>query len=136
MELVVDTNILLSGVLKPSTTQKLLLSEELALFAPEHCQQEIEKYSAEFAKRMEKTRHEFGLAMAIIFSEITIIAEQEYLQFKKQALGLLGDKEDWPFLALAMAKRLPIWSNDKGFKKQNRVEVFTTKELIEYLGKS
>ncbi len=135
MELVVDTNILLAGVLKPGITQKLLLSEELVLLAPDHCQQEVEKYSDEFAKRMGKSRKEFNSSMALIFSEVRVLPEQEYKYLKKHAMELLGGNEDWPFMALAMAKQAPIWSNDKAFKKQSKVKIFTTKELAEFLGK-
>jgi predicted nucleic acid-binding protein len=66
MELVVDTNILLAGLLKPSTTQRLLFSEKLRLFAPEHSLKEIEKHSNEFAKRMGKTKNEFEVALSLI----------------------------------------------------------------------
>ncbi len=130
MELVVDTNILLAALLKPSTTQQLLFSEKLRLYVPEHCLEEIEKYSSEFARRMGKSEKEFGLALAIIFSQVTIVSAQEYVNFKKQALEMLTDEKDWPFLALALAKHIPIWSNDKGFKQQSAVKVFSTKELL------
>ena len=73
--------------------------------------------------------------MALIFSEIQIIPEQEYKHLKKYAIQLLTDKKDWPFMALAMAKSTAIWSNDKAFKKQGRIKIFTTQELVELLGK-
>ncbi len=134
MELVVDSNILLSALLKPSITQKLLFSEKIRLFAPEHCLGEIERHSTEFAERMGKSSEEFSIAVAVIFSEIDIIPSQEYHAFKKQAMGLLSDKTDWPFLALALSKHLPVWSNDKGFKRQSIAKVFNTKELLQELG--
>jgi len=134
VELVVDSNILLSALLKPSITQKLLFSEKIRLFAPEHCLEEIERHSTEFTARMGKSKEEFRIVVAVIFSEVTIIPSQEYRAFKKQAMGLLSDKTDWPFLALALSKHLPIWSNDKGFKRQSGAKAFNTKELLQKLG--
>lgn len=133
MELIVDTNILLAGLLKPSTTQRLLFSEKPRLFAPEHSLVEIEKHSNEFAKRMGKTKNEFELALSLILLNVKIVPSEEYEQFKQQAQTLCpkGHENDWPFLALALSKELPLWSNDKALKKQSKVQVFSTAELLE-----
>jgi len=130
MELVVDTNILLAALLKPSMTQNLIFSKKIELFAPEHCLGEIQKYSSEFAKRMGKSEAEFALAVSLIFTEVKIIPGEGYEQFKEQSESILTDKDDWPFIALALGKKCPIWSNDKGFKKQTAVTVYSTSELI------
>ena len=133
LDLVVDTNILLSALLKPSTTQKLLFSDKIRLFAPEFSLREIEKYSIEFAKRMGKTRLEFKLAVSLITSNVQFVPEQEYKKFEEQSKKLLSDKKDWPFMALALSKKIPIWSNDKGFKQQTKAQVFTTSQLLDKL---
>jgi len=39
------------------------------------------------------------------------------------------DITDSPFLALAMALVCSIWSNDGHFKQQDKVVVYTTKDL-------
>jgi predicted nucleic acid-binding protein len=40
------------------------------------------------------------------------------------------DPEDWPTVALALARSLPIWSQDKDMKAAG-VTVFTTGELLD-----
>ena len=40
------------------------------------------------------------------------------------------DLEDWPTVALALARSLPIWSQDKDMEAA-RVTVFTTGELLD-----
>jgi predicted nucleic acid-binding protein len=42
------------------------------------------------------------------------------------------DPEDWPTVALALARSLPIWSQDKDMEAA-RVTVFTTGELLDEL---
>lgn len=41
------------------------------------------------------------------------------------------DEKDTPFLALALKLEYPIWSNDKHFKKQEKIQVYTTEDLLE-----
>ncbi|NOR59538.1 MAG: hypothetical protein GQ469_02765 [Methanosarcinales archaeon] len=44
------------------------------------------------------------------------------------------DPDDTPFLALAMKTKVDgIWSEDKGFQRQNCVKVYRTLELVEFL---
>ncbi len=57
----------------------------------------------------------------------------EYKDFLKEALTLLEDPDDSPYLALAFSTGAIIWSNDKGFKKQNKVKVYSTEEFLKEL---
>jgi predicted nucleic acid-binding protein len=41
------------------------------------------------------------------------------------------DKKDVPFIAAALALNCSIWSDDKHFKKQKEIKIFTTKEVME-----
>ena len=41
------------------------------------------------------------------------------------------DADDTAYIALALHLNCPIWSNDKKLKKQDKVKVITTKELLE-----
>jgi predicted nucleic acid-binding protein len=58
-----------------------------------------------------------------------------YEQFQDAAEALIGyrDPRDVPVLSLAMARRLPIWSNDKDFEGLAGVQVLKTSELISRL---
>jgi predicted nucleic acid-binding protein len=136
MQLVVDTNVLLAGLLKPAVTQRLLLSPSLSLFAPEYCLEEIQKYRAEIAKRMQKKTEEIQPALNILLSKIQILPQQEYEPLKERALNSLSDPNDWPFLALALKLNCAIWSNDKAFKKQKLCKAYTTHELLRHIQKS
>ena len=44
------------------------------------------------------------------------------------------DEKDVPFIALALSiKNDGIWTNDKHFKKQKKIKIFTTQDLIKLL---
>jgi predicted nucleic acid-binding protein len=44
--------------------------------------------------------------------------------------------KDVEYFALALKLDCPIWSNEKAFKKQSRVKVISTKELISFLSQT
>ena len=41
--------------------------------------------------------------------------------------------KDDPYFALALSFNAPIWSDEKAFKKQSKVKVFSTSDLISFL---
>jgi predicted nucleic acid-binding protein len=47
----------------------------------------------------------------------------------KEAMDL--NFKDSPYLALAMTYNCPIFSGDKGLKKQKKVSVFSPRELLD-----
>ena len=56
-----------------------------------------------------------------------------YKQYFSKALALALHEEDAHYFALALLIGVPIWTNDKGFKKQAKVKVYSTFELVEIL---
>jgi len=40
------------------------------------------------------------------------------------------DEKDTLFLALALKLKYPIWSNDKHFQKQGKIQVYTTEDVL------
>lgn len=68
-----------------------------------------------------------------IRANIIIIPFNEFKYAIKAAEGMLIDKKDAHYVALALNLGCPIWSNDKGLKKQNKVKVFNTEELTQII---
>jgi predicted nucleic acid-binding protein len=57
----------------------------------------------------------------------------KYKPFREKALKIMEsiDKKDAPFIALALSIPVDgIWSDDKHFKQQKTIKIFTTKDLI------
>ena len=135
MKLVIDANIVLAALMKPSKTQELIYSKKLELITPDFCLKETKKYSKLIVQKSGKTKEQIELAIELIFSEIQLIPKKEYSKNKKLALQHLKDEKDWPFLALAITKNTPIWSNDKHLINQTIAKNYTTKQLIEKINK-
>jgi predicted nucleic acid-binding protein len=138
LELVVDANILLASFLKEAITRELLLDARLTLFAPEYLISETSRHlkkNAPLRKRISLSNDELQELLIFLTSRITTIPSKTYSREFKEALNLAPHKEDAPYLALALSMQIPIWSNDKGLKIQSKVKVYSTSELITFLGK-
>ncbi len=133
MKLVVDTNCLISALIKDGKTRELICSSQIKLYAPEHIISETINHKLEILKKSNLDENDFGLLINILLSQITIISKPEFEPCKEEALKLVTHPEDSPFIALAIHLQIPLWSNDEDLKLQNRVKIYSTKELLEIM---
>lgn len=133
MELVIDSNCLLSALIRPAKSRELICSQKIHLFAPEHILVETANHKADVVEKSGITDAEFDQLMGILMSNINIIPQDEYKHNEGQAKKLVTHEEDIPFMALALAKKLPLWTDDKDLKKQTIVKVYSTTELLKEL---
>ena len=133
-----DANVLLASLLKAAVTRELLLDPRLRLYAPEHLISETLrclKTSTSLRKRIQLSSKELEELFYLLTQEIETIPKKEFVSRMSEATNIAPHKQDAPYLALALARNIPIWSNDKGIHAQSKVKVYTTKELITALGK-
>lgn len=131
MEMVVDTNVVVSACLKRSVVQELLFDRAFRFFAPEFVGAEIEKHKAEFMEKAGYSEKEFRAVLESVLSSISIVPGSKYEKCRKEVLGFSPDKDDWPFLALALHLEAPLWSFDKKLAEgQKRVKVISVEELL------
>jgi len=133
MNFVVDTNILYTFFWKDSLTHKVLLRQDLELFAPEFALEEINLHKQDLLKKTKISEEKFkelkiDLAIAVVFVPI-----EKYNDKFNSAKKISPDPNDVDFFALALKLELPIWSNDSLLKKQNAVSVFSTLDLLKNL---
>lgn len=129
---VLDTNIIFSSLLKDSAARKIILSDIFELFAPEFLFTEINKYKRTIITKTGLEKNNFEFLLLLLQSHVAVISFKEFSGFLNEAEELMKniDLKDAPFIALALELKIPIWSNDLHFKKQNRVLSYTTDELI------
>jgi predicted nucleic acid-binding protein len=137
---VVDTNIIISALLKDdSVTARLLRSNACSYYYPWDGLTEIDCYReyiiAKRAKYIQASSFEHSLHF--ILGSISVMPSEMYASRMKEAYGLMKDRDpkDTPFLALALQLGSPLWSNDKHFKDLNEVEIYSTGSLIDHLRK-
>ncbi len=130
MKFIVDANILFA-LSNPSSVANFLFSEfSLKLFSPDFALTEIEKYKDEISN---KSKVDFNSAIKSLKEKVVFIDKSEYSELIGKFSSKISDPKDVVYLALASKLSLPIWSNDKHFKEQPLIPVFTTGELVEFL---
>ena len=134
MNLVIDTNVIISALLKDSKCREIIVSGKFNLFTPAFTLTEIEKYKGEICKKAKISIPDFDELLKIIFKYIAIINPESYKKHLDYGKGLISDIKDVPFIASALSLGLGIWSDDKGFKEQGIVKTFSTREIINFLG--
>ena len=138
MQLVVDANILFSALIKDSETRFLLLNTKLELFSPEFLLNEVKKHILSDGKVREKillSDSEISEIISVLLAKIKVLDKESYSNFLNESLRLIEDEKDAPYLALSIKLCVPLWSEDKGFKKQFKVKVFSSSELFKELSK-
>ncbi|NYZ74335.1 DNA-binding protein [Candidatus Micrarchaeota archaeon] len=130
MDLVVDANIIFAALVKDGATIDLLLEPEVHLFAPEFLFEEILKHKDELLDKTRRGAEELDGIFDILEQKITIIPKEDFEPFLREASKISPDPDDVVYFALAIRIDAAIWSNDRKLKEQNRVKVYSTKDLL------
>lgn len=129
-----DANVLFSFFKVYSPTRRLVIFSGLKLYAPEFALSELESYCREVSGKSKMGLGGFELFKAVMKWFITFVSDEGYRDFLKEAKSITPDPKDVAYFALALKLGCAIWSNDKLLKKQTKVKVFSTSELIKELG--
>lgn len=133
MELVVDANIFIAGFLRSAVTRELLLADRLSLWTPEYGISEVERVLIRpgFRRRLGNLAiPEIRTILAHLSANVQVVPTSDYHAWMRHAKLLAPHPEDAPYLALALHLNIPLWSNDLAIKRQQKVRVYTTQELL------
>jgi predicted nucleic acid-binding protein len=133
MKLILDNNVLFSLLKPDSSASKIFEFIDAEFIAPSFILHESAKYEEECLKKSKLPKEKFNERKQKIFSQIKFIEFSEYTSFIEEAVKNIPDKDDAPYFALALKTKLPVWSNDKELKKQDKVTVLSTEDLIQIL---
>lgn len=129
MELVVDANILFSALIRDGHTAELLLSKNLALYAPEYLLEEMDRYRAFLLEKTHRSAEDFDGFLEVLGRLVHFIPKEDLKEWADEAKRLSPDPDDIPYFALALKLGCGIWSNDARLKQQDTVPIISTKEL-------
>lgn len=132
MKLVLDSNIIFSALIKKSKTRDVILSDFFELYAPEYIFNEIIKHKELLLRKSKLDQGDFDALLLLLQKHIHLVTKEKYDKKMAIAEDILRniDITDSPFLALALAFNCSIWSNDGHFQQQNKVVVYTSKDLM------
>jgi predicted nucleic acid-binding protein len=135
-KLVIDANIILSALIKDSITRKILIGSAVDFYAPNYLIEEVEKYMSLVSRKNSLSEQENKKILDILCNYITIVGIEFYEENINEALKIMADIDikDTPYVALALSfDNDGIWSEDKGFFKQDKIKVWNTQEIIKSL---
>ncbi len=134
MDLIIDANILFAALIKESANIRLMLNENIRLFAPEYLLEEFYKNKSEILKKTHRTEQEFNDIFETLKTIITIIPADAFKEFLTEAESILADHlKDVPYFALSLKLKCPVWSNEKGLKNRKAVTVYSTHDILTFL---
>jgi len=135
MKLVIDTNILVS-FFRPNPVNDIISKSKslnLQLFTPEYAIKELKNNKPDILKYSGLNKKKFKEKLSELLNFINLIPKNLFKEFESEAEQLIHNK-DVPIFALSLKLKCPIWSNEPRFKKQSKIDIFSSKEMIELLG--
>lgn len=130
MKLVADANVLFSALIRDGTTRRLWFEPNISLYAPAMIVVELIKYRPCIDAKNSGETQALELLVEKALSKLSIVGEESLKPYLPAAASLITDSKNWLYLACALKENAAIWSNDKHFKAQKRVQVKTTSELL------
>ena len=131
MQIIIDANIIIAILIKPSKIIDLFFDNRLNILSPELLFEELENNKEEIIKKSRLKKEWFDLFYIILRNNITTISEEEFLKYREEAENICPDPKDIVYFALALYLKCPIWTNEKKLKKQKNIKIYTTEELLE-----
>ena len=139
MFLIVDASILFSFFNPDSSRRRIIESSSgpgFNLISPDFAFDELIKDKDEIQKYSGISELEFIIFFSLLEKKIESFSKDAYELFLSDANKISPhgkQTKDDPYFALALSLNCAIWSDEKAFKKQSKVKVFTTSELLKEL---
>lgn len=133
MEFVIDANVVIASLIRDSETRKMLFNQNLKLFSTGFLLQELSAHKLEIAEKSGLNEDQLEVLIGIFLKYIELVPEDEFSKQLKTAVEISPDSKDIQYLALAIHRQIPLWTNDKALKKQEMIKVLSTPELISIL---
>ncbi len=135
MNIILDSNIVFSALIKDSLTRKIILDSNLNFFFPEIIYQELKKYESHIIKKSKLNKKEYLKLLNTIIKKTILIKTTEVLKELPIAINIIKDIDikDRIFIACALKYETILWSDDKALKQQNKIIIMNTQEIKEFI---
>lgn len=134
MHVVVDSNRIFSALISEGGTFDVFIMNSLfkkfEFAVPEFLFLEVGKHPGEIVSKSRLSREELADVFEFLKEQLTPIPLKQFAVFAPEAEKLAPHGKDIEYFALALSLNCSIWSNEKAFRKQSRVKIFSTEELL------
>lgn len=131
MELVVDTNVLVS-FFRDNPVRFIIINSGLLgleLSTAAYNLQELRDNKSDLLKYSKLKAEQIESAINELEKYVSSFSSDKYSTFESKAKQLAPHDKDIPVFALALKLGCAIWSNELAFKQQSAVKVFSTSDL-------
>jgi len=137
MRFVLDINIIISALIRENSIIRTVLNVPyFEFFLPNYAIRELKKNENIILRKSGLKKEELRVLLRLILSKVKIIDDKIISPYYKTAEEIIGkiDVKDIPYIALALAiKNDGVWTSDTHFQRQNKIKIFTTKDILEIL---
>ena len=134
---IVEANVIFAALIKKSDNFKLIFllhKMGIELYSPQFVFEEIKKREEKLLRLSKLDILELKLALNQLFRNIKTVPKSRYESFLTEAKSIFPEHpKDAPYFALSLKLKVPLWSNEKLHKKQSKVKVYSTSELLKEL---
>ena len=126
----------MAGLIRDSTYREILLNLNFEFYTPDFLLSEIKNHKNLIMKKGDLSERKFNTIYELLIDRINVLPKSDIMDHIDEAKQIIGDidRDDVTFIALALA--IPnngIWTEDKHFKKQNKIKIWNTKEILDLL---
>ena len=132
--LVIDSNPLISSLISRGTRQDILFCDEIEPVSPDWLLFEIGKHWKEICDKSKFSKEDLELSFSLIRGRVKTLSLDKYSDKLPEVKDISPHLKDNEFFALALKLDCAIWSDEEAFKRQNKVEVFSSKDLAKKFG--
>ena len=134
MDLVIDTNRIMAGLLKDSGARRIILHGSFSFYAPDYIETELLKHRAYLVKKAKISETDFDILTHTLLDKVIRVPFDDFRHEYDHAMQVMEtiDENDSPFLAVGLALGIKdIWTEDRHFLRQNFLNVYSTGDLVE-----
>lgn len=136
MNIVIDSNILFSALIKNSITRRLILEYDDYFLFPLYIFEELEEHKDELRMKSRLSRSDFNNLLGLLLTKVHTIPNEALEKHRETAHKLVEDIDidDAVFVACTLAfPESILWSDDKKLKQITKITVVNTKEIAKML---
>ena len=133
MTFILDSNIIISALIKDSKTREIIAKTDQKFLIPEIVIDEIRKYKGLIIEKSKMSEEDYTAVLKKLLSYIEVIPNEVTEQNLEKAIKIMADIDIKDVIFIAAALSYPdskIWSDDKHFERQNEVKILKTKEMV------
>jgi predicted nucleic acid-binding protein len=134
MNLVIDTNRIMAGLLRDSASRRIILHDSFSFYAPDYMGTEIRKHRPYLMKKAKISEPDFDLLLHTLHEHVILVPFEDFEHEYEHAMLIMEtiDENDAPFLAVGLARGIgSIWTEDRHFLRQDLLNVCSTRDLLE-----